>query len=143
MRCRIREHFGTRTMTNCKNHKYNDKEKMSSCDLVPGIKFSGPGNVNHPCYKCQTQWTNARYPDIYNITQTIVDLQFRSSTEDVVKTESPDCFHLGCVIDRAYNGEPCACPNRWLYRCEQPDLSAYVPTTTLKQCRDCPFHEEI
>lgn len=139
------------SLMNCKWRAYADDKLV--CHLL-GISYE------HCCDACIANWTNGECcPNgdekyILQIKNNITvndNKTFNRQNDDKFTKDidthghhNNDCVHRSSQpIDRTYNGEPCNCPNRWLYRCEHPDLSAYVPTTTLKQCRDCPFHEDV
>ncbi len=93
------------------------------------------------CDQCHREWIGNVPPTLERLTPTL-----RQICGETIETMKPrgECFHRSSQpIDRTDHGEPCNCPNRWLYRCEHPIISAYDPTTRLAECQNCPGWEPV
>lgn len=132
-------------------HEQDVQPQSMVCGLVlsHGIeRIAGPENTNFLCGKCQSQWVDGKPP--MEPTPILLEI-IHPETAVFVPTwepvEPPDdvfihprseCFYLGARV----NKETCGCSRDHSRRCAHPRLQIY-PFTTLRNCQECSFWEEI
>lgn len=120
------------TPRSCPHHTLAHN-RFTTCSLVPGVFFAGPGMPGHVCGACVPCWIDGQPPTAETLTPVLLEAMQRRGMATAPKISGTQpagrmaCIHLG-----AATGKGDCCGGRE-YSCEHPAHRI----TNLRYCQSC------